>query len=78
MAKGQVERDVLPVERVLRTFAHEAPDIFAVHHIGFSSRAASHIPGHEACGVLMELGDGVSGLRQGPRVVIEPGIPCGR
>jgi len=39
---------VLPVERVLRTFAHEAPDVFAVHHIGFSSRAASHVLGHEA------------------------------
>lgn len=35
-------------ERVLATFAHAPPDRVAVHHIGFSSRAASHILGHEA------------------------------
>lgn len=48
MAKGQKEQDVLPVERVLKTFAHEVPDVVAVHHIGFSSRAASYVLGHEA------------------------------
>jgi len=36
------------IERILRTFTHASPDRIAVHHIGFSSRAASHILGHEA------------------------------
>ena len=37
-----------------------------------------YVPGHEACGVVARLGDGVGGLSCGDRVVIEPGIPCGR
>jgi len=48
VAKGQKGQDLLPIERVLKTFAHEAPDVVAVHHIGFSSRAASYVLGHEA------------------------------
>jgi len=39
---------MLPIERVLKTFSHEIPDVVAVHHIGFSSRAASHVLGREA------------------------------
>jgi len=39
---------MLPIERVLKTFSHEIPDLVAVHHIGFSSRAASHVLGREA------------------------------
>jgi len=37
-----------------------------------------YVPGHEACGVVAKLGDGASGLSIGDRVVVEPGIPCGR
>ncbi|MBO3803765.1 MAG: hypothetical protein JTT11_07870, partial [Candidatus Brockarchaeota archaeon] len=37
-----------PVERVLRTFTRTPIDRIAVHHIGFSSRAASHVLGREA------------------------------
>jgi len=37
-----------------------------------------YVPGHEACGVVAELGEAVGGLRVGDRVVIEPGVPCGR
>lgn len=37
-----------------------------------------YVPGHEAAGVVAELGEGVAGLRPGDSVVIEPGIPCGR
>jgi len=35
-------------------------------------------PGHEASGVVAELGEGVSGLRVGDRVAINPSRPCGR
>jgi uroporphyrinogen decarboxylase len=36
------------LERILMIFTHASTDRIAVHHIGFSSRAASHILGHEA------------------------------
>lgn len=34
--------------------------------------------GHEASGRVFELGDGVTHLRVGQRVAIEPGVPCSR
>ena len=34
--------------------------------------------GHEASGVVVELGPGVSQLRPGQRVAMEPGVPCRR
>ena len=37
-----------------------------------------YVPGHEACGVVAEVGQGVASLSPDDRVVIEPGIPCGR
>jgi len=35
-----------------------------------------HILGHEASGIVEEIGAGVSGLTPGDRVSIEPGVPC--
>ena len=37
-----------------------------------------YVPGHEACGEIAGVGDGVEGWTIGDRVVIEPGVPCGR
>jgi L-iditol 2-dehydrogenase len=37
-----------------------------------------YLPGHEACGQVVAVGEGVGGIQPGDRVVIEPGIPCGR
>ena len=37
-----------------------------------------YVPGHEASGVVAEVGEGVAGFSAGQPVVIEPGIPCGR
>jgi len=37
-----------------------------------------YVPGHEACGVVAEIGPAVKNLSPDDRVVIEPGIPCGR
>lgn len=34
--------------------------------------------GHEASGIVEEVGEGVGNLEPGDRVVIEPGVPCGR
>ncbi len=36
------------------------------------------IPGHEFSGIVAALGDGVTGLRIGDRVAINPNLPCGR
>jgi L-iditol 2-dehydrogenase len=35
-----------------------------------------YIPGHEACGVVVQEAEGGGGPRAGQRVAIEPGIPC--
>lgn len=37
---------------------------------------APMILGHEAAGVVSKLGDGVTSLKVGDRVAIEPGVPC--
>jgi len=34
--------------------------------------------GHESSGVVVQVGDGVTKLKPGDRVSIEPGVPCGR
>lgn len=33
--------------------------------------------GHEAAGVILEVGGGVTNVKPGDRVAIEPGVPCG-
>lgn len=37
-----------------------------------------YIPGHEASGVVIHAGTEVAAIQPGDRVVIEPGIPCGK
>jgi 2-desacetyl-2-hydroxyethyl bacteriochlorophyllide A dehydrogenase len=34
-------------------------------------------PGHEVTGTVVEIGDGVTTLAVGDRIVIDPGVPCG-
>lgn len=34
------------------------------------------ILGHEAAGIVLECGDGVTDLKPGDRVAVEPGVPC--
>lgn len=36
------------------------------------------ILGHECSGVVIQLGSQVTGLKVGDRVVLEPGVPCGK
>ena len=45
---------------------------------GFTPAKAPLILGHEACGVVEKVTDGVDNIRVGERVVIDPGIFCGR
>ena len=37
---------------------------------------APMVLGHEAAGVVTEVGDGVTNVKEGDRVAIEPGVPC--
>lgn len=37
-----------------------------------------YIPGHEACGVVVEAAHDGRGPRKGERVAVEPGVPCRR
>ncbi|XP_003383541.1 PREDICTED: sorbitol dehydrogenase-like [Amphimedon queenslandica] len=45
-------------------------------HIGDCTVVAPTILGHEASGVVIAIGEGVTNLQPGDRVAIEPGIPC--
>jgi len=40
--------------------------------------ALPHIPGGDVCGVISALGAGVHGVKEGARVVLNPGLSCGR
>ena len=40
--------------------------------------ALPHIPGGDVCGVVSGLGAGVQGVKEGDRVVLNPGLTCGR
>ncbi len=51
--------------------------IYSQGRIGNNVLRGPHIPGHEASGEVAALGEGVSGLAIGQRVVIEPGLSCG-
>ena len=44
--------------------------------IGDHVVTAPHILGHEAAGVIAEVGRSVRGFHEGDRVSIEPGVPC--
>ena len=52
-------------------------------HFYSEGRLANWVPegplvlGHEPGGVVAELGESVEGFKQGDRVALEPGVPCG-
>jgi NADPH:quinone reductase-like Zn-dependent oxidoreductase len=37
-----------------------------------------HVPGGDACGIVAGLGAGVADIKEGDRVVVNPGLSCGR
>lgn len=49
-----------------------------IFHGSFPTATYPITPGHEATGVVTRIGDRVSDLAAGTRVVIDPGIPCHR
>jgi NADPH:quinone reductase-like Zn-dependent oxidoreductase len=53
-------------------------DIFLRRGLPGVKVALPHIPGCDAAGVVSELGPGVTGLQVGQRVLLDPGISCGR
>jgi len=40
--------------------------------------ALPHVSGGDACGIVAALGPGARGIKEGDRVVVNPGISCGR
>jgi L-iditol 2-dehydrogenase len=57
-------------------------DLDLLHKGGAHSSHAGEvkpiIPGHELCGEIVEVGDGVEGHKLGDIVVVEPALPCGK
>jgi L-iditol 2-dehydrogenase len=51
--------------------------LFENGYIGDSVVTAPMVLGHEASGVVVALGGGVTSLAVGDRVALEPGVPCG-
>ena len=49
---------------------------YAEGRIGDHVVTEPHILGHEAAGVIVEVGSSVQGFHRGGRVAIEPGVPC--
>jgi 2-desacetyl-2-hydroxyethyl bacteriochlorophyllide A dehydrogenase len=45
---------------------------------GFAHAVAPLIPGHEACGIVEEVTEDVDHVKAGSRVVVDPGIFCGK
>lgn len=54
-------------------------DLHYFHHGGFGAVRLKHpmTLGHEVSGVVVELGEGVAGLRPGDKVAVNPSRPCG-
>ncbi len=79
-----VEKEIkrpLPDEVIVRIMANGicGSDIHFYHEgrLGNFVVTAPYIPGHEASGIIEEVGERVKDFSRGDHVVIEPGIPCG-
>ena len=51
---------------------------FAEGRLGNFLVTEPYVPGHEASGTVIAVGKKVANVLEGERVIIEPGIPCGR
>lgn len=51
---------------------------FAEGKLGNFLVTTPYVPGHEAAGTVVSVGSQVTCVSEGDRVIIEPGIPCGR
>jgi L-iditol 2-dehydrogenase len=46
--------------------------------LGGATISAPLVLGHEAAGIVVQLGEGVTNLAVGDRICLEPGVPCGQ
>lgn len=50
---------------------------FDVLHANYGPGSFPVVPGHEYAGIITQVGEGVTGLAEGDRVVVDPNINCG-
>jgi NADPH:quinone reductase-like Zn-dependent oxidoreductase len=62
----------------VHTVAANRTDLFTMRGNAAARTLLPHVPGLDPAGVVAELGDGVTGLEVGDRVVIKPSTACGR
>src|SRR5262249_40897144 len=53
-------------------------DLFVVDGLPGTTLEFPHVLGSDGAGVVHSVGDGVSSVRPGDRVMLNPGISCGR
>ncbi len=69
--------DVIVAPRVVGICGSDL-HLYREGRIGDSVVQAPLVLGHEAAGVVVELGSDVLDLKRGDRVIVEPGLACGR
>ncbi len=62
----------------VRSAALNRLDLFILGGLPGIKLAFPHVVGTDAAGVVVEVGEGVAGIRPGDRVVVNPGISCGQ
>ncbi|MFV0399359.1 MAG: alcohol dehydrogenase catalytic domain-containing protein [Oscillospiraceae bacterium] len=71
-----------PGEVLVKIFANGicGSDVHFYHEgkLGVFTVDRPYVPGHEASGTVAGLGEGAKRFQVGDKVVVEPGIPCGR
>jgi acryloyl-coenzyme A reductase len=62
----------------VRTVAANRTDLFTMGGRATTATRLPHVPGLDPAGVVAALGDGVTGVAVGDRVVVKPGTACGQ
>jgi NADPH:quinone reductase-like Zn-dependent oxidoreductase len=66
------------VRVAVRTAALNRLDLFVVHGLPGKGPALPHVVGSDGAGVVESVGSAVTGVAPGDRVMLNPGVSCGR